>query len=840
MRRQKFAVAAIYDTETCNVGNDAKTARAFPVLFIDNDVRDIDFRNYTPEKDDKVNFYRHENEMQERIDKYILWGTICDVVPIICAYNLMFDLKPLMYNLAERYNIQANAQSSTNVYTLDLYDKESGKMLLRFWDTFHLEMRGLSAMGETAGLGKAIGSWDYSLIRTPETPLTEEELFYAKRDVQVIPAYFKYLLNANEWMQQSDLGVKVLTKTSIVRQMARKKIAQIKIPKQNGKVITIDKMFMELCKQEMPQTYTQYALRKACFRGGYTFTSARYAMEIQRNVVSVDVTSMHHTFINGRMVPDKFTVKYPWTMNEAIEEILNTDRDYIMEHYEKPFNVAIHARVRIKNIRLRKNSCFAEWGIGLAPMSKFKKSVDAGTEYGMNIPAVMQEEYIRENGWVDRFKTAEFAFGKLYSASEIDIHLNEIELWSMSRVYEWDSIECIFGELTHSFIKPPDYVTLQSNLLFEAKSAAKHIASKYVTGVPYDEDISSVIPEGIAETLKNGTCNSEFFNQYYTSTVKGMFNGIYGTQAQDVFKPSYICVNGELVVDKDTIANEENFESKKPKTTRVFYNYGMRIVGGSRMHMIIAMELIYERFGNKARVLGGDTDSMKISCDYDVTDDMISDALEIMGTISKNAIDRCMVRIREKHKEFASTLKGIGSFEIENYGKHYDYHFEAWNKARISFTNGKSHITCAGLSRPVDKFHIEKFIDNLVASGFPIEDVMKNCLCYNAFISADISHALEGHIPKASDVYNKEVTDYLGNTVIVNSHESNALFPAGRWLGDLNKTTNALSVKYLINEYKRNIDTRNRYILLTNNRPEICVDGVFGLETIMIGERVNV
>ena len=289
MKRSKFTIAAVYDTETTNVGEGEET-RAFPILFIDNDIRDIDLFNYEPDTDDKVNFYRYESEMQDRIDEYVKWGLVCKMVPVICAYNLMFDLQPLMEELDKRYDIRANAQSSTNVYTVDLYEQDTDNILLRFWDTYHLEMRGLRAMGETCGIAKATGDWDYSLVRTPETPLTEEELFYAKRDVQVIPAYLRYLLHANEWMQQKDLGVRVITKTSIVRQMARRNIAQIKVDKKNGKKITLDKTFIELCNKELPRTFGSYALRKACFRGGWTFTAASTALDVVRNVASLDVT----------------------------------------------------------------------------------------------------------------------------------------------------------------------------------------------------------------------------------------------------------------------------------------------------------------------------------------------------------------------------------------------------------------------------------------------------------------------------------------------------------------------------------------------------------------------
>lgn len=823
MVRRKFTIAAVYDTETCNVGEGEKT-RAYPVLFIDNDIRDKDLYYYEPETDDKVRFYRHEEEMQAAIDEYIRWGKVVGEVPIICAYNLMFDLHPLMEDLNRRYDIQANAQSSTNVYTVDLYEQETDNLLLRFWDTYHLEMRGLAAMGKTCGLEKAVGDWDYSLIRTPETPLTEQELYYAARDVQVIPAYLRYLLHANEWMKQSDLGNRVMTKTSIVRQMARREIAQLKINKKNGKVLTLDKAFIEQCKKELPRTYGIYALRKACFRGGFTFTAAATASQITRNVASLDVTSMHHTFINGRYVPQDFGVEKPQILRMYCERILNTTRDEIMENYHKPFDCAIHARIRFRNIRLRKGTCFEKWGIALESTSKFKRELEAGSGIGLDEKAVAQENSVRKGGWYDQFSgKVVFAFGKLYEGENVILHVNELELWTLSRVYEWDSYEVIGGEVTMHWKRPPDYVTLQSNKLFEQKSAAKFILAHYNEGEPYPYNLRG-IPDGIAQSLRDGTCRKKFFESWYTSTVKGMFNGIYGTMAQDIYKPSYMCSGGELVVDYSTITTEENWADKQPNTCRVLYTYGMRIVGGSRMHLVIAMELMHEYFGDRVRVLGGDTDSLKVSCDRDVTDDELEKSLKPIAVASKNAIDYTMQRLRRDFPKMASVLKGIGSFDIENRGAHYDYHVEAWNKARLSY-DGKAHITCAGLSRPINQYHIETFINDLIRAGNPIEDVLLSTLTYNVYISNEICHSLESRHPKATDRFTNVVTDYLGNKTAIDVHQSTALYPCGRWIGDTNKITNAFSLGYLRTKYGRCVDERAKYVMLRDNSiPVIALD----------------
>ena len=831
MKRPPLVLAAIYDTETCNYGKGEET-RAYPILFIENDIRDINIYDYEPDRDDKVHFYRTEDEMLDRIDEYILWGELVGEIPIICAYNLMFDLQPLMEELNERYEIRANAQSSTNVYTLDLYSE--GIHVLRFWDTYHLEMGGLSAMGKTAGLSKANGDWDYSLIRTPTSTLTDLERFYAKRDVQVIPAYLRYLLHANEWMQQSDLGFRVLTKTSIVRQMARKEIERLPILKKNGKKLEVGWAFMKLCKKELPKSYQIYALRKACFRGGFTFTSARYSMTLQRNVASADVTSMHHTFINGRYIPQDFKLAMPPELNAVFKEVLATSRDYVLKHYAKPFKYAFHARVKITNIRLRKKSCFKEWGIALESSSKFKKAIAPGSEIGFDPANVMQENATRSAGWCDQFEEATFAFGKLYEAKTVILHVNELELWTLSRVYEWDTLEAIFGETTGHFKVPPDFVTLQSNKLFEQKSAAKFVEMHYKKGVPYTYD-TKFIPDGIAELLKNGTLEPQFFHHWYTSTVKGEFNGIYGTQAQDIFKPSYKCENGELVVDESTVTTEENYTEHIPKQTKVLYTYGMRIVGGSRMHMVLALELLYEALGKRIRVLGGDTDSMKVACNDNISDEDLERALEPIAIASTNAINLCMERLRKDFPDLASGLNGIGAFEIENRNEHYQMHFEMWNKARLSFDGKEFHITCAGLPRPIDSYTIETFLNGLFDSGIAPERIITECLGFNTKIDYEIAHTLEHHKPKAIDVFDDTVTDYNGVTADVYAHESIALYPSTRWLGETLKIQNRLSVEYLESAYGRDVDTDTKYIRWNKDtkKAELYKDTPFGPQITM-------
>lgn len=820
MNKKPFKICSIYDTETCNYGNDENT-ESFCILYIVNDLKYISIKDYIIDKSDNIYYYRFKEDYINYLKNLIQFGIDNNLIPIVAAYNLMFDLQTILYDLAQKYKISLNAQSSTNAYTLDLLD-ENENILLRFWDTFHLELNGLEAMGNTCGVAKATGNWDYNKIRTPYTQLTDEELFYAKRDVQVIPAYLNYLLKANSFITEDMFGLKIITKTSIVRQMAYSNIGSIHI-KTSKKRLSLLKLFEWQCRNELPKAYQQYAIRKACFRGGLTFTSANLAMQIQENVASLDVTSMHHAFICGKYVPQKFIViTYKKLLNKLFETIVNTSREEILNRYHKPFLIAGHFKIKFNNIRLKKNSAFEKWGIAILSQAKFMYKSCYG-EYGENELVQRAEEEVKNNNFIDEAYNYNFAFGKLMSADYVILHLNELELWCVSQVYDYDSYNVIYAEATRKFAIPSDYVTLQSSILFNTKNDLKQIVKKYKEGTPYIVDIPETIPQNIANMLKNGTISDEFLNAYYNSTIKGMFNGIYGTQAQDIFKPKYIINNqAEISVDENSICSPSNFDVSDKTHNKVLYTYGMRIVGGSRLHLIIAIQLLYEKLDSKIDILGGDTDSLKIRCDKDITSDDLLNVLKPLHNAVTKAIDITMYRARHQHKKYASNLDNVGCFECENENDFYIKHMEAWNKGRISLTkDNKVHITCAGLPQPKKLYNTQDFTQDLLKK-YKFEYLAPLILGFNVFISPQICHYLQKIKPKYNERFKGYVTDYLGNKKYIDVPKAISLYSCGRYIGQESKITNSDCIDWLQTKNVK-ICTKERVLELIDNKPQITI-----------------
>lgn len=821
-----YKVAAVYDTETTNFGSGSD-CRAFPVLFIVNDIRNVKISEYVPGKSDDVRFYRHDWEFFAYLLDLIHWGNINKLVPVIASYNLSFDLQPVIYELCKMGGIHVSAQTSANVYTFDILD-DSDACVLRFWDTWFLEQNGLAAMGRTCGLPKASGDWDYDLVRTPETPLTDEELYYAGRDTQVIPAYLRWLLDANAFIEENELGYRVITKSSIVRRMAEKEIGKHRFKTSGGHRMPLSRAFEMTCAQELPQDYLSYALRKACFRGGFTFTAAETAVSVVRNVASIDVTSMHHAFINGRRVPVHFTKREPWELQIWVDQVNEDTTRTILQYYDMPFSFGFHAKLRYENIRLKKGCAFERYGIGLIPQEKFALFTEK--EYGTETGAVA-EDLIREQGFYCRAKRAEFCLAKLMSAEIAELFVTEIEAWCIAQVYDFDTCRVIYGEGTGKSIVPPDYVTLQSNKLFELKREVKEICKHYREGEPFTGEISNLVPKGIAAGLRAGTLEVAFLHAYLQNSVKGMFNGIYGTQAMDLFRPDFACDLGEVHVDETTGVSPETFDEKLQaiKHPRVFYNFGSRIVGGSRMHLVIAIQLLFEKLGDRIQITGGDTDSLKIACSEGVTGADLLDALEPLHTAIRAALAKTQKRIRETYPDLASGLDHVGEFEVENDGHFYQEHMELWNKARVSWDGERAYVTCAGLSRPAGTYHIEDFIRDLIRAGHPFGEVVPLALGFNVRVDHEICHALERHKPLAWERFEATITDYTGRRGRVETYESIALYPSDRLLGDPAKPDNAATLAYLEKRGRR-IEQRTREDVIIDGRAAIRIETPEGIE----------
>ena len=138
---------------------------------------------------------------------------------------------------------------------------------------------------------KLVGNLDYSLLRTPATPLTEKELSYCEHDCLVT---YQYILRELETYERVDKLP--LTSTGKVR-------------KQLQKLVLNNMSYVRKVGNQINTNPRVYNMLVDAFAGGYTHANYIYADKVLKNVDSYDETSAYpyvlvtHKFPSSQFVP---------------------------------------------------------------------------------------------------------------------------------------------------------------------------------------------------------------------------------------------------------------------------------------------------------------------------------------------------------------------------------------------------------------------------------------------------------------------------------------------------------------------------------------------------------
>lgn len=578
-------------------------------------------------------------------------------VPVVLVYDGMYDLILSWGNLCSEFRLEPVARSSTDFFSITVRNKDgriNERPVAIIFDLKHVMPRGLTAMAEAVGM---------------------ERDGTAMQDCRIMRRY-AFQLRERHGLRDTEhgdlLGSKVTTLTGIARHEVDDEIGFLTYQRKRGRKLeprSLREDYFIDAKVESAKTYEQYAMRRACMRGGFTFNAARESNVVQGRTVALDETSAHHAQVMARFVPEQFKPRSARWLQAAAERIVKTETSDVLKSYAMPFLVAMHAEVAFSGLRLKRDSVFSRQEIGLESTSRLAAS--EGVIGIDNESAVAAERSIREHGFKDRIEgDAEVAFAKVMSADKLTTWVTEIELWCMSRVYEWDRMEVIRGEAASKWKRPDDMAILTSMHFWRNKQAWKQ-------RVEDEED------EEERRRLQ----------AIYNGEVKPQFNAVgYGLHARDEYRPNWEIVEDGTWKLQDPIS-PENFDERKPAKPHAWFNYGSRISGGSRLHLIIAAELIFAKFGDEARIVAGDTDSLKIRTDLDEA--TILKALEPLHYATREAIERVTSRARELWPEDYDPMDGVGEFIAERTCS--SFYTPAVKEYLQIFDDGSVELTCAGV-----------------------------------------------------------------------------------------------------------------------------------------------
>ena len=226
----------------------------------------------------KVIFGRYWNEFLYLID---LIGQYTDIHNRLICY---------VHSLSHEFQYIRTLMQWHKVFSIDTRKPiyaitESG---IEFRCSYILTNYNLENLGKQLrkyDIKKLVGNLDYSLIRTPETLMSEEEIAYCINDVLVVSAYIQECI-----LTEGKIANIPLTATGYCRRYCRKMCLYGTSKKYKTKQYNHYMAIMQGLKIDGKEEYMQ--LRRA-FQGGFTHCASRWSGKTAYNCDSIDESSAY-------------------------------------------------------------------------------------------------------------------------------------------------------------------------------------------------------------------------------------------------------------------------------------------------------------------------------------------------------------------------------------------------------------------------------------------------------------------------------------------------------------------------------------------------------------------
>ena len=332
--------------------------------------------------DDERYYMRNLEELPEFLKQfdsnthYIIW-----------IHNLAYDFVQLqnvldfeiVFAREERHPMKAIPKNFQNI---------------EFRCSYTLTRLKLETWGKELGFPKMVGDLEYNKIRTPLTELTQKELGYCERDIEVQAEGIKKYLSKYNHIKDIPL-----TQTGEVRREVKKRVLQ-------------NKALQRKLVKMLPEDARMYHIMKKAFQGGYTHANEIFVGHTVENGCAYDFASSYPAV----MCSEKFP------MEKFLPDVWNP-----AEVEEKAFLL----KVRLEGV---KSKCFNHY-LSSSKCNKLVTSKDFSIDNGRIIQADLIETWITEQDYlilkktysVKRMKVLEcFSAKKDYLPKEIVEYILEL------------------------------------------------------------------------------------------------------------------------------------------------------------------------------------------------------------------------------------------------------------------------------------------------------------------------------------------------------------------------------------------------------------------------------
>lgn len=332
---------------------------------------------------------------------------------------------------------------------------------IEFRDSYILSGFSLAKTAENLSshsIEKMTGDLDYSLLRTKDTPLSEEEMKYVENDIVIILYYI------NEQIEQyGDLHKVPLTNTGRVRKYVERNCYYTNTnhrKSSRGKYHRYRKLM-----QSLTLTTSDYMIAKQSFQGGFTHANSHYTGQTLENVTSIDFTSSYPAVMLAELFP----------MSKA-EYVEVKDTDHFLELL-KTYHVIFEAT--FTNIQT----------------------------------TIEQENYLSESKCRDIEKPITNN-GRIFRADKLTTTITEIDFSIIRKAYQWDSFNISNVHIFQKGYLPKSII--ESVLeLYKDKTELKGVEGKEVEYGLAKGMLNSVYGMSVTDIVRDET---DYINDEWEST----------------------------------------------------------------------------------------------------------------------------------------------------------------------------------------------------------------------------------------------------------------------------------------------------------------------------------
>lgn len=332
---------------------------------------------------------------------------------------------------------------------------------IEFRDSYILSGFSLAKTAENLSshtIEKMTGDLDYSLLRTKDTPLSEEEMKYVENDIVIILYYI------NEQIEQyGDLHKVPLTNTGRVRKYVERNCYYTNTnhrKSSRGKYHRYRKLM-----QSLTLTTSDYMIAKQSFQGGFTHANSHYTGQTLENVTSIDFTSSYPAVMLAELFP----------MSKA-EYVEVKDTDHFLELL-KTYHVIFEAT--FTNIQT----------------------------------TIEQENYLSESK-CRHIENSIINNGRIFRADKLTTTITEIDFSIIRKAYNWDSFNISNVHIFQKGYLPKSII--ESVLeLYKGKTELKGVEGKEVEYGLAKGMLNSVYGMSVTDIVRDET---DYINDEWEST----------------------------------------------------------------------------------------------------------------------------------------------------------------------------------------------------------------------------------------------------------------------------------------------------------------------------------